>query len=413
MSKENKSANQGGFCKTVCWLLGIAAGGYLAFALVTDFGVDQLQAAILGVVAMLLVGLILRRVFCRGNANRLRGRLNEAAQKSESEAEAIMAKASAVVAAQTAEVAFDANENDSALFETPDVARVDQTLTDIVSQPPVIEVEDEILPEPELEQEPEPEPEIEPEAVLAPSPVPIRVVVKKSDTGKPELAFDDDIPEVPVVDVLQLSESDAVSPILINDEVVLPETLEIEPDNYALNDEDETEIETTAAPVSNAEMTEDLNEKAKLAIAALKIQTTPILDDVIEDVAEIEVDAENTKDPAPQDETETIAVAAAEPIIVPEREPVVEALIQQEKFEPLEPKGMDGPENGTPDELERIEGVTEVQEAAFHQAGIYHFVQFAGMNRRNVAWLEENIPGGENQAAKWRKQAILFSREAT
>jgi len=68
-------------CKTICWLIGGALGGYLAFVLVKDFGQAQVQAGVLGIVTALLSGLLIRRLLCRPRGSRVQRRINEAAAR--------------------------------------------------------------------------------------------------------------------------------------------------------------------------------------------------------------------------------------------------------------------------------------------------------------------------------------------
>ena len=82
------------------------------------------------------------------------------------------------------------------------------------------------------------------------------------------------------------------------------------------------------------------------------------------------------------------------------------------EIKPMEPKGLDAPE-GAPDDLTQIEGVLPEHQAALNKDGIYHFAQFVSMNRRELAWLDQNLPGmdGSAGAESWRKQAIALSRQ--
>jgi len=65
----SNTKNQGAMCKSVCWLIGAAIGAYGAYMLVTVYGRDQVQSAVIGIVAMLLIGLLLRRLLCRSGRN--------------------------------------------------------------------------------------------------------------------------------------------------------------------------------------------------------------------------------------------------------------------------------------------------------------------------------------------------------
>lgn len=75
MSEKEKT---GDFCKGFCWLIGIIAGAYLAYVLVFDFAQEGLRSGVLGIVAMLLVGLLLRRLICRSRGDKVNQRKREA-----------------------------------------------------------------------------------------------------------------------------------------------------------------------------------------------------------------------------------------------------------------------------------------------------------------------------------------------
>ncbi len=68
-------------------------------------------------------------------------------------------------------------------------------------------------------------------------------------------------------------------------------------------------------------------------------------------------------------------------------------------------------EGGQRDVLTRIDGLTAAHEAALHEAGIFSFDQISRMNKRELAWINENIIGtGSARAELWRKIAIGFLR---
>ncbi|MFQ5437310.1 MAG: hypothetical protein ACE5DK_00590 [Paracoccaceae bacterium] len=77
----NMTTKRGQSCKAVCWLIAIAAGSYLAMTLVNTFAVAQAQAAVYGIVAALLVGLVLRRSVCRTRSTRVQQRRAEASMR--------------------------------------------------------------------------------------------------------------------------------------------------------------------------------------------------------------------------------------------------------------------------------------------------------------------------------------------
>ncbi len=76
--------------------------------------------------------------------------------------------------------------------------------------------------------------------------------------------------------------------------------------------------------------------------------------------------------------------------------------------QPLAPKPVELPEGATPDDFSRIDRLGEAQVQALHDAGIFHFSQLVRMNRRELAWIDQNIPNAA--AADWRKQAIALSK---
>ncbi len=405
MSNAN---NQGGFCKTVCWLIGLGAGGYLAYVLVMDFAVDQLQAGVLGIVAVLLVGLLFRRLFCRGQSNRVRNRLKETAQdagkpaaskgapaQSKAEASAVMAKAAAAVAVAAEQA--EKQQKAEAVFEAPNVEETDARLTDEVNA-----VADNIA---------EAEPELATEILDS---------FEAEDASEVESAGDEatieeiaeDGPETPVEgsekpEPLKLSEA-IESPIRVMAEVsdaeqVAEAAIEVVADIPEAVESD---------PLPEKEV---LNDEARAAIDAIKQAAAPIAAAPVE--PEIELHEVEVPDVAPTPEPEPVVAEAPEPVVAPEPAPEpAPAAGTPPKIKPLEPAGLEGPENDTPDDLTRIDGISEDQENALQGAGIYHYHQFVSMNRRELAWLDENMPSGggeevnEGTAGNWRKQAIALSR---
>lgn len=52
-------------CRAICWILAIGLGGGLGYYLIVEMGQDQMQSGVLALVAMLMSGIILRRLLCR------------------------------------------------------------------------------------------------------------------------------------------------------------------------------------------------------------------------------------------------------------------------------------------------------------------------------------------------------------
>jgi predicted flap endonuclease-1-like 5' DNA nuclease len=375
----SSNTNQGSFCKTLCWVLGIAVGGYTAYALSTDFQVSQIQSGVLGIVTALLVGLILRRILCRGNSNRLRKRLAETPVQSEKEASAVMASAAAKVAA--------ANQSEKPLDSEPEKPEGNQQAN--------------------------------------------RTKAKANGKTKTERraarrlkAKKLNAPEVAKIDDKLVQKVESATPAELPDDefkqgkdtpLKLSPVLEVAPDTPG-ESEISTQDELPEELVISGDYSEDeLSDATKAVIA----QIVPVVDTPAPDVqAPVEVAAEDmpeveiTQAADEVVEAETVAQEIAEP--TPEAEPITEPEETPRKIKPLEPNGLEEPENGSPDELEQIDGIGEDQIAALHKAGIYHFTQFVTMNRRELAWLDDNIPGGGDDAAgNWRKQAIQLSRKAS
>ncbi len=336
----SSNTNQGSFCKTLCWGLGIAVGGYTAYALVVDFKLDQVQSGVLGVVTALLVGLILRRVLCRGHSNRLRKRLEETAAQSEVEARAVMASATAKVAAAK-EVAKTGGD--------PKPARIKVKAKDKIKA------------------------ELKAEGTAA------TPAIKAPEADKSTTAFEPDIaPNMP-------PEPEINAPLNL---LKLHPILEVAPDLPVEKDGDEAEKLLISGDYDESE----ISEATKAAIADIAPVIAP---DVTVSAADELADSVELEPKTPNE---------ANPVVMADAPP---------KIKPLEPTGLSAPENGAPDALEQIDGIEADQVAALNKAGIYHFTQFVSMNRRELAWLDENIPGGGDDAAgAWRKQAIQLSRKA-
>ena len=296
MTDQTKSSP---LCRTVCWLIAIALGGFLAVTLVNDFGQDQLQSGVIGAVTILLSGFVLRRVLCRNRGGRVAQRVAEAA--------ALQAAA--------------AEKPTPAINPAPAAtAKAAKTQADT--------------------------PKPAPHPVSAEKPKgPAAAAIKSEVTGKSKPT-----PQP------QASEVDAK---------LQAKVLE--------------EAQKVAKPVA---------DEPKPA-APLSLET-PLRD-------------------APK---ETPAVADAPKASEPEKKP--DQTAAPAAIAPRAPKGLEKPNDGQPDDLQKIEGIGAREETALHAAGIFHYQQLVTMNKRELAWLDENIAANDGvaQSGNWRKQAIALSRKA-
>ena len=72
-----------------------------------------------------------------------------------------------------------------------------------------------------------------------------------------------------------------------------------------------------------------------------------------------------------------------------------------------QPKAMDGPRDGSADDLKRISGVGPKLEALLNSLGIYHFDQIAGWSEAEIAWVDDNLKGFKGRVTRdnWIEQA--------
>ena len=266
---STQATNAGGTCKALCWAAGMMIGGYLSYILVIDFNQDILQSAVLGIVALLVVGLLLRRIFCRGNAGKLQERMREAAERrSGPDDEAV------TLPSRTQRV------------------RTDESLS---------------------------------------------VSRAASDAGA--VAAD-------------ITEADAPVEAAVAREA---ETLTLEAA--------EVVEEEAAAPVA---------ETAPEEMPAIEPEQTDAGDGAMDEPA----------DDAP--EAEVI---------------------------PRKPNSLDAPQDGTPDDLRLIKGIGPETQKALNEIGIFHFFQIAKLHTREMAYLDQNMPGavGDATRGKWKKQAKVLA----
>ncbi len=66
---------------------------------------------------------------------------------------------------------------------------------------------------------------------------------------------------------------------------------------------------------------------------------------------------------------------------------------------------------GGPDDLKQIKGVGPKLEAELHRIGVYHFDQIAGLSKKEVAWMDENLAGVRQRVSRddWVAQAKVLA----
>jgi len=405
----SNTSNQGGFCKLVCWLIGIAAGGYLAFILVDTYGQDQIQSAVIGIVAFLLVGLITRRMFCRGKSDRVRARIAEAETRRQEktvapaeepkvakEADAPTPVSTPSVSEKPVEKQPDAEKSkektpkpDTLKSVAPPADAIDKKLSDMVNAAATAVV-------------------AEGAAKVVSDKVSVSSDAKSTapKAEKPAAPTDaEPAAKTPITPVKKPVSKASEAPIPVKP---------LQPKVASVAKQDGKSSDTApAAPEEKPEEPVVTGIKKTSAPAAAISQIAGATSDNMPSAAKKSVKLETVATPSSDaSKPEVVAktpVAAAKPTAKPE----AAAVSDVPKIKPLEPKGLDAPENGTPDDLKQIDGIGEAQETALNTAGIYHLQQFVGMNRRELAWIDENMPGdgAEVSAESWRKQAITLTRK--
>ena len=357
MSKTN---NQGSTCKSICWLLGMAAGGYLTYYLIYQMGQDRTQSGVIGIVTMLIVGLILRRLLCRSGkvktvapaASPAKAALKQAAVKTPAPRAARAAKGKSALKAETDKVAA------KAAMTPPDiVAEVDRKL------------EEKVL-------------------AAATAAATTAASAATSDAATALRPAQDALgksagPEVEIApQAMVLGDSQAV------DEAAEDDADDVD-DAYDWDEDEEAEFEALTKE-------EDDEDRPEPEAAPFRP------DEPVMAASDAKALAEEPQPKAPQAEVEA------------EVEVEVEVVADTPEIKPMEPKRLDAPEGGRADDLTKIDGVGTELQAALNKAGIYHYAQFVTMNRRELAWLDQNLPGVDGQAVaeSWRKHAIQLSRQA-
>lgn len=338
MSKTN---TQGSFCKSLCWLLGMGGGGYLTYYLIYELGQERVQSGVIGIVAMLIIGLILRRLFCRKAvkpdhivASPSKEALSKVVEKPAKPASPV--RGAEGLRAATAKT-----------VQKPAVMKPTEKAADKLD----LQLEDKVM--------------------AAASAI--------GATVGPKVVK-------PVVEtVIEADDSDADSDADENFDWDEDEEAEFE----ALIQEEEAAPVVVAAPSPPAKVAEMPQAKpvvpASNPVPAKPVEKAPV-------------------------RVETVAPPTPKPIVAaPVPKPSDDDV---QEIKPLEPKGLDAPD-GAADDLTKIEGIHADLQAALNKAGIYHYSQFVNMNRRELAWLDQNLPNEEGQGAaeNWRKQAIQLSRQ--
>ena len=326
----SKSNTQGSFCKSVCWLLGMGGGGYLTYYLIYELGQERIQSFVIGIVAMLIIGLILRRLFCRKAAKPDHIVASPSKEALSKVAEKPARPASPVRGSEGLKAATAKTE------QKPIAMKPAEKVADTLD----LQLEDKVM--------------------AAASAIGATVGLKAAKPVVVEAAQDVDD---------------------IDDDETFDWDVDEEAEFEALIQEDEAEPVAVAAP----------RQSDPVAVLPVEKPAAPAPKPVAVQPVE--------KPPARVE-------AAPKPAEKP-----VETEVQDIK--PLEPKGLDAPD-GAADDLTKIDGIHEGLQAALNKAGIYHYAQFVSMNRRELAWIDQNLSDqdGQGAAENWRKQAIQLSRQA-
>lgn len=332
----SKVTNQSTTCKSVCWLVGMVFGGALTYVLIYQMQSDRVLSGVAGIVVMLVIGLVLRRLFCKPAADAGETAYDPAAELAQTTATASrLAKKAAEPAAALAATAMAAAAKPAA------------------------------------------KPVAEPEVLATPRAPAAGVQAKPraDETATPPDAPVSDAADAAIIQAVK----EAVNPVdHVEDDELAKELFDWDPEEEA---EFAALTNTSAEPETPAE-------------------------------AKTETAADATAADAPTGD----APAADVPPVVATPEEAVPAVAQaadMAEIKPLEPKGLDAPE-GAADDLMKIKGLKADQQVALNEAGIFHFRQIVSLNRRELAWLNANIPGAaaSMEAENWRKQAIQLSRQS-
>jgi predicted flap endonuclease-1-like 5' DNA nuclease len=113
--------------------------------------------------------------------------------------------------------------------------------------------------------------------------------------------------------------------------------------------------------------------------------------------------------PVPPPEGVNQAVAGSARAVAAARRSA-EAVVAEAALDSGRPRGLEAPHEGGKDDLTHIIGVLPVIETALNRLGIYHFDQVAALSDENVGWIEGHlgIPGRIGREL-WREQARELS----
>lgn len=81
------------------------------------------------------------------------------------------------------------------------------------------------------------------------------------------------------------------------------------------------------------------------------------------------------------------------------------------KDEGVKPTTLDGPRDGTADDLKRIKGIGPKMEQLCNKLGFWHFDQIAAWSDEEVAWVDANMEGFKGRVTRdvWVEQAKLLA----
>lgn len=429
------AGNQGrsAVCSTFCWIIAALAGGALGYYLQRDVALELPVAYGSGAAGFLIIGFILRSVLCGRKQSRVARRIAalEAADRDEGTfAETSAAEAAALKPAGVLEPA-DLVENaaNDGLEQ-----RIERAADDIAQGSA-----------PSDEEAPEPLTLTDPIEDVAATNAARMAEVKKGvekalqeaessdeDKEEPSQEMADDVPEETTEETPEDKANKVAAAIkAVEAEVAEGEAEEAKAsqsgkkksvtikvakkasekaESKALAAEDEEQKpETPVAEEPTAEMVAPQETDATPADEEVEPAEESAAEELpaeVEEPAETEVAEEASEAVSrPEPEPET----AAEPAPKPTPAAVVENA--PKAIQPLQPKALEAPNDGQADDFTAIEGLGVDQQAALYAAGIFHYSQLVSMNRREMAWIDENIPHETGGAADWRKAAIAISRQ--
>lgn len=75
------------------------------------------------------------------------------------------------------------------------------------------------------------------------------------------------------------------------------------------------------------------------------------------------------------------------------------------------PQALDGPRDGTPNDLKLIKGIGPQMEDMCNKLGFFHFDQIAAWTEAEIAWVDENLEGFKGRVTRdeWVSQARVLA----